>query len=145
MRNNVSMETVKNSTFERVIAAAGIGVIGVGVYILREFNPVTAGFFPQCLFFQLTGFHCPGCGLTRGFHALFHGEIFAALDYNVLLPFYFAFALIILVSLFLTVWRGFGLSITFIKPWFLWTFLGISLTFGILRNIPIYPLYLLAP
>jgi hypothetical protein len=139
------MENVKSSTVERVIAASGILVFGAGVYVLRQFNPVNAGFFPQCPLNSLTGFHCPGCGLTRGFHALFNGEIVTALDYNALLPFYFGFGLIILTSLFLTTFRGYGLKINFIKPWYLWSFLTLSLVFAVLRNMPLYPLNLLAP
>lgn len=139
------METVKNSTFERVIAAAGILVFGAGVYVVREFNPTSAGFFPQCPLFQLTGFHCPGCGLTRGFHAFFHGDFLMAFDYNALIPFYFIFGLLVLTSLFLTVFRGRGFSINFIKPWFLWSYLILSLAFGVLRNIPSYPFNILAP
>ena len=139
------MENVKNSTFERVIAAAGLLVAGAGVYVVREFNPTSAGFFPQCPLFQLTGFHCPGCGLTRGFHALFHGDILNALHFNALIPFYLTFGIIVLTSLFLTVFRGRGFSINFVKPWFLWSYLFLSLTFGVLRNIPAYPFNILAP
>lgn len=136
---------MKNSTFERVIAASGILVFGAGVYLVREFNPVTAGFFPQCPLYTITGFHCPGCGLTRGFHALLNGDFLTALHFNALIPFYLTFGLIVLASLFLTVFRGRGFSINFLKPWFLWSYLFISVAFGILRNIPSYPFNMLAP
>lgn len=35
-----------------------------------------------CIFHMLTGFWCPGCGITRSINALFHGHILASLRYN---------------------------------------------------------------
>ncbi len=35
-----------------------------------------------CLFRSLTGRPCPGCGMTRAFSRVFHGDIRGALHYN---------------------------------------------------------------
>src|SRR5215216_3287807 len=77
-----------SSKAERVVAAAGAGGILAGSAAVWYFDPTSAGFFPVCPLYSMTGFACPGCGLTRGFHALFHGDIVSALDYNALLPFF---------------------------------------------------------
>lgn len=39
---------------------------------------------PLCIFHIATGWDCPGCGLTRAFVALFHGEWKQAISYNAL-------------------------------------------------------------
>lgn len=38
---------------------------------------------PVCLFYFLTGVHCPLCGLTRAFAALMTGDVHAATALNV--------------------------------------------------------------
>src|SRR5918993_280777 len=73
---------------ERLFAAAGAAAIMSGSAAVWYFDPKAAGFFPVCPLYSLTGLACPGCGLTRGFHALFHGDVLTALDYNALLPFF---------------------------------------------------------
>lgn len=50
------------------------------LFFLRHY-PV----LPPCLFHQLTGWHCPGCGSTRAFLALMEGDPVRAFRNNVLL------------------------------------------------------------
>ena len=54
----------------------------------------------DCLFKSIFGIACPGCGLTRGFRALFHGDLYSAFSYNILTIPIFLF-LVILVILFI--------------------------------------------
>src|SRR5215216_2536549 len=88
-----------SSKAERVVAAAGAGGILAGSAAVWYFDPTSAGFFPVCPLYSMTGFACPGCGLTRGFHALFHGDIVSALDYNALIPVFVLTFLFLVVSL----------------------------------------------
>lgn len=132
------------SPTERAVAAAGVIAVAVGSLAVGYFNPVTAGFFPQCPFHTMTGLNCPGCGLTRGFHALFHGDVLGALHYNAMLPIYaFIIGYAILSMIFLAV-RGRGLSWKFFTPPAMYTLLIITLVFSIGRNLPFYPFNLLA-
>jgi hypothetical protein len=134
-----------SSIVERLFAGAGAAGMLAGAGAVAYFDPTTAGFFPVCPLYSLTGFACPGCGLTRGFHALFHGDVLGALDYNALLP---AFALLIgffFASMVLTAVRGRGLSFDLLKPKYLWVFLVLLLVFGVVRNIPVYPFSILFP
>ncbi len=121
-------------------------MIGVGLFVVGYFDPTTAGFFPVCPLHQMTGLNCPGCGLTRGFHALFHGDILGAIGFNALLPI-FGFVFVYLsLSLFLTAFRGRGLSWKiFAAPSLMYGFLIVAAAFFVLRNLPFYPFTLFAP
>lgn len=135
---------LNNSTTERVLAAAGVIGIAAGAFVVGYFNPVTAGFFPQCPFHAITGMNCPGCGMTRGFNALFHGDILSAIQFNALLPlFAFIFGYFAL-SLFFIAIRGRGLSWNFFTPTVMYFLLGLIIIFAVVRNLPFYPFNLLA-
>ncbi len=130
---------------ERILAGAGAAGMATGALGVGYFNPTTAGFFPSCPLYTMTGFACPGCGLTRGFHALFHGDVLAALDYNALLPF---FGLLIgfgFVSLVYFALRGRQIPMNLLHPNALWVFLVMLLVFGVTRNLPWYPFTILFP
>lgn len=133
------------SITERVLSAAGVFGAACAAFVVGYFNPVSAGFFPQCPLYQMFGINCPGCGLTRGFHALFHGDVFGALHYNALLP-VFGFILgYLLLSMLLIAVRGRGLSWKIFSPALLYGFLALVLIFGVVRNLPFYPFTILAP
>lgn len=138
-------DNISASTVERILAVAGIAAIGAGAFIVAYFNPTTAGFFPVCPLYYLTGIHCPGCGLTRGFHALFHGDVLTALHFNALLPAYALVFGFMCVSMILVAVRGRGLSWRIVPPSAMYGFLILAAVFFVLRNLPFYPFTLLAP
>ncbi|REJ79120.1 MAG: DUF2752 domain-containing protein [Acidobacteria bacterium] len=132
-------------TPERVLAASGLAAIGAGSFLVWFFDPGKASFFPGCPLLNVTGFACPGCGLTRGFHELFHGDFVAALDFNALVPVWallFAFLAVLFASIAV---RGRGFKLNFVNTASISMFLGISAVFGILRNIPSEPFSVLFP
>ncbi len=135
---------LKSSIIERGFALAGAAVMAGIAFVVGWFNPSTAGIFPVCPFYSLTGLACPGCGMTRGFHALLHGDILSALGYNLLLPGILFFFGYLFVSLFLTFARGRGLDFRIFSPLVIWSFFGFGLVFTILRNLPYYPFNLFA-
>lgn len=137
-------ETIYSRT-ERVLAGASVMALGLGSGIVAYFTPGKASFFPGCPLLNITGFACPGCGLTRGFHELFRGHFLAALDFNALVPIY-AFIFLFLAVLYTSIAiRGKGLRFTIISPTTIGIFLGVSTVFGVLRNIPIEPFKILFP
>jgi hypothetical protein len=62
------------------------GLVAAAAYV-GAVDPSERGVFPPCPFHALTGWWCPGCGLTRATHQLLHGDVLGALRYNALMPF----------------------------------------------------------
>lgn len=54
-------------------------VIAIAVYY--AFDPQQHP-FPKCIFKQITGWDCAGCGSQRMLHALLHGDLKSAWHYN---------------------------------------------------------------
>ena len=136
---------MESSKYERTLAAVAVSAAAVGSAVVWYYNPTEVTFFPVCPLYAMTGFACPGCGLTRGFHALFHGDIGNALHFNALLPVWTLIFGYVFVSLLLLAVRGKGLPMWPTMPRFLWTFMIVLLAFGVVRNIPAYPFSLLFP
>jgi hypothetical protein len=108
-------------------------------------NPSEVDFLPKCPFYVTTGFYCAGCGSQRATHQLLNLNFLGVLQQNI----FYAFVLMLLT---------YQLVITFINKFFKKNiynylyhpkvpilFLIIIMLFWVLRNIPIYPFYLLAP
>ncbi|MCD9186818.1 MAG: DUF2752 domain-containing protein [Pyrinomonadaceae bacterium] len=136
---------VKSSNAGRILAALGTLAVFSGAGVVWYFNPSNVNFLPVCPLYSMTGIACPGCGLTRGFHALFHGDILTALDYNAMIPIFSLILGYFFLSMVLVAVRGRGLSINYLKPPLVWTFLFLTLGFAVLRNLPYYPFSILYP
>lgn len=134
-----------SSTSERILAAAGLFVFAAGSFVVGFFNPSTEKFFPACPLLAMTGYACSGCGLTRGFHHLFHGNFLEALSFNLLIPVYVALFLYMIFYLLSVVFRGRGFGFRIATPVTLAVFLAVALLFGVVRNIPVYPFTWLYP
>jgi hypothetical protein len=133
------------STTERLLAGAGVALMTTGTAFAAYFDPSKSNFFPVCPLYAMTGFACPGCGLTRGFHSLIHGDIIPALDFNLLIPVWAVVLGWVFVSLLLLTVRGRGLPMWPTWPRFLWAFMIALWVFGVLRNIPAWPFTILFP
>jgi len=93
-----------------------------------------AKWLPKCMFHQMTGLYCPGCGATRALSAMLHGDLKSSLHNNLLL-----FPLLALIVFLLMKPE------TSLKQPFAITIVAVVLAFTILRNIPAAPFTYLAP
>lgn len=53
--------------------------------LYKVYNPNENVYFPKCLFRELTGVECPGCGSQRAVHYLLNFDILSAIKENVIL------------------------------------------------------------
>ncbi len=129
----------------RHLVAVALFTAAVGAVVLWALDPASAGVFPPCPLRYLTGLYCPGCGSLRAMHQLLHGNLATAWAMNpltmVLLPF-LAYGL---ASEAITAWRGRGLPQRFLPAAWIWALCGVIVLFGVVRNLPVHPLNLLAP
>lgn len=63
----------------------GIAATAVVLTLLYLFNPVETEYAPKCVFHELTGWSCSGCGMQRFLHAMMHGRFLEAISYNYML------------------------------------------------------------
>jgi len=120
-------------------------VLLIGLIIIYKiFNPNGNDFFPKCIFHELTGYKCPGCGSQRAIHHLLNFDIATAISENILLvlaiPYIiigFIFDLIKNPSNKIIKWR----KILFGKKAIILIFVVIIL-FWVLRNIPVFTDYI---
>ena len=118
------------------VIVLGATALGAGAVVFF-FNPSTHGFYPICLFHQLTGLNCPGCGGTRSAYALLHGNVALALKDNALF----------VVLLAAAAARGIWIAARrirrqpvgeFLPARILWAMLAIAVVFTVLRNLPAF-------
>jgi ethanolamine transporter EutH len=119
-----------------IFAGVVLGATAISVSaMVFFFNPSTHGFYPVCLFHALTGLNCPGCGMTRAFYALLHGNVRLALKDNVL--FVASLAALVVWGARFILRKMRNQPATFnVSPKFLWTFLFLALVFAVIRNLP---------
>ncbi len=94
---------------------------------------------PNCIIKLTTGFDCPGCGGTRAFYYLLHGNIPAAARSHILA----VFAAPYLVYMYIA-WAGnlaFGWKLPMLRltPKAISIFLAVWFGFAVLRNLPWAP------
>lgn len=113
------------------IAALVTGAIVAAVYFFLD--PTRVAIFPPCLFHQLTGLDCPGCGAQRALHQLLHGHWIAAIRLNAMF----------VLSLPLLAWMGFRFLTRSVRnePWHpnsrWWSaYIAAWIIFAIVRNLP---------
>lgn len=89
---------------------------------------------PPCLFFEITGLYCPGCGETRAVNALLDGNILLSLRQNVLVIGFLVVSAIIYIETVLKIVFEKEFKSLIINYKFLWIFLSFLLVYSVARN-----------
>lgn len=98
-----------------------------GYYMLVKYT----GFSLPCPFRAVTGFLCPGCGITTMFLALAEGNAAAAKQANIFL--YYTLPMLVLLLLVQACWRNIKLKYALYK-FILPLYLAALIAFGVWRN-----------
>ncbi len=113
--------------------------------LLYRVAPTEGGWYPPCLLHLATGLHCPGCGTTRGLHALLHGDWRQALAYNALT------ILLLPAAIGYGLWQaiaalaGRPAPVLRLTPRVLTVLMAVVCAFAVVRNLPFAPANWLAP
>lgn len=133
---------------KRLLIAVLLGALGfAAMVVLYRHGPGEGRLLPPCVFREVTGFHCIGCGITRACHALLHLRFWEAFGQNPLLV--VALPLVLAgVALEGTAWvmadRYRGPRVR-LPAWAYRALLVTLLAYWVLRNVPVWPFSLLAP
>jgi hypothetical protein len=115
--------------------------------LLATHDPSAAGSrYPGCVFHQMTGLWCPGCGLTRGTYEMLHGHLGAALGYNVFTPLALAAIVVAWFAWLRASWGASPIRISSAAQRLATVVLPVLIVgYGVLRNVPVPSLHALAP
>jgi hypothetical protein len=128
-----------------VLVLLGAAAMPAAAAVLYHFPPTETTFYPPCMFHLVTGLHCPGCGATRCLHALVHGDLLQALAYNPLLVVASPLLGFGVFQIAYGLWTGQRLPLPRLPAWSIYVIFCVMVAYWILRNIPLFPLTLLAP
>ena len=121
------MDHYKKKLAKRTVI--GLGAIGGGVLYLKVISPVF-GIHIACPIKHVTGFDCPGCGMTRTALSLLDGDFYQAFRFNSLV--------FILAPLFLLYYVLIAKGKKKESDLLLFAMLGLTLAYGVLRNTPMF-------
>jgi hypothetical protein len=113
--------------------------------LLYTFNPADSRLYAPCPFHALTGLYCPGCGSLRAIHQLLHMHLLSAFKLNPLLVLSIPLLGYLLLHPYVAASKKHFLSDVNMPAFLIWIYLGIVVSFWIIRNTPLYPFSLLTP
>ncbi len=125
--------------YRRSTVIAIWSLLVAGAVYLFAFEPGRTGFFLPCMFRLLTGFTCPGCGITRALHHVLHGHFINAFTLNPLFVLLLPILFFALLRYSMIVMRGRVPRPNALPPVYIYALFFVILSFWIFRNTPYYP------
>lgn len=126
-------------TAQRAATLALVGAIGAAAAFVLRFNPTDRVADPTgpCLWHALTGINGPGCGGTRMFYYLLHGDLVDAARHHLAALVAVPFLLYASVRWAGIAWFGRELPALRLSPRFYWAYgIAFLLYSTVLRNLP---------
>ena len=122
---------------KRIAIVAAAALIAAAALVYLYFTGEGEGVGIPCMFHQITGFYCSGCGASRALRSILHFDFYQALRYNAIFT-----ACLPLFAVYFT-----SLSASYIRfgkdrvsekisMKIIYIFVAAALVYGILRNIP---------
>lgn len=124
------MKNIKNKIINLVIIVTL--VLGIYFYLFNKY-----GIGIPCVFHVLTGYYCPGCGMTRAILSIIKLDFYQAIRYNALSPMLLALGILYLINFIQNSFFKKKKELVINKQIIL-CFLIITLIYGVLRNIPYF-------
>jgi hypothetical protein len=120
-----------------IVSAAALIAAAALLYLYLTAEGEGAGI--PCMFHQLTGFYCSGCGSSRALRSALHLDFYQALRYNAVFTLALPFFAVYFGSLAASYIRfGKDRISGKISMKIIYIFVAVALVYGILRNIPAF-------
>ncbi len=129
---NIAAESVNRTKIITVVIDL---MFFLGLILLYAYPPDIYGFYPRCLWHEITGTYCPGCGSLRSFNALVKGDIFRVTDYNKAAIFYIPFLIYIFINIHYISLTGKSLPTLKLNAAMLYSLAGLIIVYWVIRNI----------
>ncbi len=121
----------QSSILNGIKRAVLVSIIGLGYAFFVQ----KTGYAIPCLFYKITGFYCPGCGVSRMCLALLKGDIKSAFYANQMIMICIPILLFIGIKSIIEI-KKYGKIKKKQKDILLWCMVIGFVIFGVLRNLP---------
>lgn len=121
-----------------VLIIAAVSLVGLGIARLWPLASVDSG-APTCLLRIFTGLPCPGCGMTRAWVHVAHGDVLTAFEYNLFGPIGMAVAagIVVYVGVALVRRRPPERILSLVDPKVLLGLIAVWLAYSVVRLVSI--------
>lgn len=128
------MTVLRRHILTALAVIAGLSAVYAALYLYMRFDPAESAFFPRCIFHELTGLACPGCGSQRAVHAMLNFDLAAALESNALFVISIPFIALLVFAWFMRgrlpgLYRRLGSAAV------VWTVFSVIVLWWVLRNV----------
>lgn len=124
---------------KRIFITVAAAFFAAAALVYLYFTGEGEGAGIPCMFHQITGFYCSGCGASRALRSVLHFDFYQALRYNAI----FTVCLPLLAAYFgalLFSYIRFGKDRISekIPMKLVWIFIAAAILYGVLRNVPAF-------